>query len=101
MSEITVFVLVVLGIVLVAAAVVVGIMAKLNSAVVRNGHRSFGAYIRTTPRNDAEKRDAIDMALGGLVLCIIGMVLSPIFLLGLYPFYYGARKVAYSSLGVD
>ena len=65
----------------------------------RGGYSSLGDYLRAAPRSDEEKRDAVDLALRGLVICVLGLVFPPFLLIGLFPFYYGARKVVYSSMG--
>lgn len=64
------------------------------------GHPSLRAYLRAAPRTDAEKRDAADLALKGLVLCLLGMIFAPAMLFGLVPLFYGARKVVYASMGL-
>jgi hypothetical protein len=64
------------------------------------GYLTLAAYLRAAPRNDNEKRDAADLALKGLVLCLLGLVFAPLLLLGLVPFFYGARKVVYASMGL-
>ena len=64
------------------------------------GHPSLRAYLRTAPRTDEEKRDAADLALQGLVLCLLGMLFAPALLFGLIPLFYGARKVVYASMGL-
>ena len=63
------------------------------------GYSSLGDYLRATPRSDEEKRDAVDLAARGLVICILGLVFPPLLLIGVFPLYFGARKVAYSSMG--
>jgi hypothetical protein len=64
------------------------------------GYPSLVAYLRAAPRTDAEKRDAADLALKGLVLCMLGLLFAPLMLIGLFPFFYGARKVVYASMGL-
>ena len=58
------------------------------------------AYLRAAPQTDDEKRDAADLALKGLVLCLLGLLFPPLLLFGLIPFFYGARKVVYASMGL-
>jgi hypothetical protein len=58
------------------------------------------AYLRAIPRTDEERRDAVDLALRGLMLCAIGIVFAPAAFFGLVPLYYGARKVLYCALGL-
>jgi len=66
----------------------------------RFGYGSTRDYLRAAPRTDAEKRDAVDMALKGLALCVLGLVFPPFVLAGLVPLFYGGRKMAYASMGL-
>lgn len=87
----------VLGIVPVAIvvfAVLVGRRAR------RFGYESTRAYLRAAPRSDAEKRDAVDLALKGLASCVLGLLFPPLVLVGLIPLFYGGRKLVYASMGL-
>lgn len=64
------------------------------------GYPSTRAYLWAAPRSDAEKRDAVDLALKGLACCVLGLLFSPFVLVGLLPLFYGARKVVYASMGL-
>ena len=66
----------------------------------RFGYASTREYLRAAPRTDAEKRDAVDMALKGLALCVLGLVFPPFVLAGLVPLFYGGRKMTYASMGL-
>ena len=66
----------------------------------RFGYPSTGAYLRAAPRSDEEKRDAADLALKGLVLCVLGLMFPPFILVGLVPLFYGGRKLVYASMGL-
>ena len=66
----------------------------------RAGYPSLSAYLRAAPRTDEEKRNAVDLALKGLVICILGLALPPVLLIGLVPLFYGARKVIYALMGL-
>jgi hypothetical protein len=66
----------------------------------RFGYPSMRAYLRAAPRSDPEKRDAADLALKGLVVCMLGLIFPPFILFGLFPLFYGARKLAYASMGL-
>jgi hypothetical protein len=66
----------------------------------RLGYQSTRAYLRAIPRSDQERRDAADVAVGGLALCMLGLLIAPIVLVGIVPLFYGARKLAYASLGL-
>jgi len=64
------------------------------------GYPSVSAYLSAAPRTDEEKREAVSMGLAGLILCLLGLILPPFMLIGLFPLFYGARKVAWSSMGL-
>lgn len=73
--------------------------------IVRGGSRGFRgimtpAYLRAVPRTDEERRDAVDLALRGIMLCAVGLVFPPAMFFGLIPLYYGGRKVLYASMGL-
>jgi hypothetical protein len=72
----------------------------LGERAKRFGYPSTRAYLRAAPRSDAEKRDAADLALRGLVCCVAGMLFAPFVLAGLVPLFYGGRKIVYASLGL-
>ena len=82
--------------------VVVGLVAlfELHRRARQLGYPSARAYLRAIPRSDAERRDAVGLALLGLVLCLLGMILAPVVLIGLPPLFYGVRKVAYALMGL-
>lgn len=61
---------------------------------------STSAYLRAAPRSDDEKRDAADLALKGLVFCVLGLLFPPFILVGLVPLFYGGRKLVYASMGL-
>jgi hypothetical protein len=56
--------------------------------------------VRAAPRSDEEKRDAADLALKGLVFCVLGLIFAPFVLIGLIPLFYGGRKLVYASMGL-
>ena len=86
---------------LVIVALVVAVFRALSRRrAKRLGYQSTGAYLRAAPRTDEEKRDAADMALKGLVICILGAVFPPFILIGLVPLFYGGRKLVYASMGL-
>jgi hypothetical protein len=66
----------------------------------RAGYGTIGEYLRAVPRTDEEKRDAVDLALKGLLTCLVGLLLPPLLLIGAFPLYYGARKVLHASMGL-
>lgn len=66
----------------------------------RAGYATIGEYLRTPPRSDQERQDAVDMALKGLVICLLGAIFPPAVLLGIFPLFYGGRKLAYAWMGL-
>ncbi|HXT68189.1 MAG TPA: hypothetical protein VN700_00425 [Vicinamibacterales bacterium] len=83
-----------------SAIATVVLFKSLRRRAREQGHPSLRAYLRAAPRTDEEKRDAADLALKGLVLCLLGMIFAPALLFGLIPLFYGARKVVYASMGL-
>ena len=83
-----------------SAVATVVLFKSLRRRSREQGYPSLRAYLRAAPRTDAEKRDAADLALKGLVLCLLGMIFGPALLFGLIPLFYGARKVVYASMGL-
>jgi len=65
------------------------------------GFERISDYMRAAPRNDRERREAVNMAFRGLALCLVGIVFTPLLLLGLPPLYYGGRKITMALLGMD
>jgi hypothetical protein len=72
----------------------------LGRRAKRFGYPSTGAYLRAAPHSDLEKRDAADLALKGMVLCLLGLLFSPFVVAGLVPLFYGGRKLVYASMGL-
>jgi hypothetical protein len=64
------------------------------------GYPSWGAYLRAVPKNDTEKRAAVDMAARGAVWCLLGALFPPLIIVGLGPLYYGGRKLLMVGAGV-
>ena len=85
---------------IVALVVLVRLVRSQQRLARQAGYPSLGAYLRAAPRSDQEKRDAVDLALKGLVICLLGLLLPPILLIGLFPLFYGARKMVYASMGL-
>jgi hypothetical protein len=66
----------------------------------RFGYPSRRAYLQAAPRSDEERRDSADLALKGLVFCLLGLLVAPLVLVGLVPLFYGGRKLVYASMGL-
>jgi hypothetical protein len=81
----------------VAVVLIVGsLLRKAREA----GSPSPTAYLRAAPHTDEEKRDAADLALKGLVLCVLGLPFPPVLLFGLVPLFHGTRNVLCASMGL-
>jgi hypothetical protein len=78
----------------------VGFVVGFVRRAKRLGYPSVLAYLRAAPRTDEEKRDAVNLAMKGLVVALLGVLFAPIVLIGLVPLFYGGRKLAYASLGL-
>ena len=64
------------------------------------GYDSIGTYLRAIPSTDAQKSDAADLALKGAVVTLLGVLFTPLIIVGLIPLYYGARKVTLTLMGL-
>jgi hypothetical protein len=71
----------------------------LRRRAQRQGYPTVMSYLRASPHSDAQKRDAADLTMQGVVLCVLGAVFAPFVLVGLVPLFYGGRKLAYALLG--
>lgn len=85
---------------LTAVAAVVRLLWKQRRKAHEYGYPSLSAYLRAAPRTDAERKDAADLALKGLVVCLLGVVFPPVLLVGLFPLFYGGRKLVYAWMGL-
>lgn len=81
-----------------AAIVLVPVFLRRRASAL--GYGSTVEYLRAVPATDREKRDAADLALQGVALCVLGLLFSPIILPGLVPLFYGFRKLAFTSMGL-
>jgi hypothetical protein len=74
---------------------------RTRRRALQAGYKRVSEYMLAAPRNDREKREAVNMAFRGLALCLVGIVFAPLLLLGVFPLYYGGRKIALALLGTD
>jgi len=84
-------------------ATILGLYKLMNAYRLKAkqaGYSTLGSYMRAAPKTDGEKKDAVDLMLRGLVLCVVGLVFPPLILVGIFPLFYGGRKMAYSSMGL-
>jgi len=95
-----VLILAILAMVLVVPVAIVMFVAMVRRRAKEFGYASTGAYLQAAPRSDAEKRDAADLVLKGLVFCMLGLIFAPLVLVGLVPLFYGGRKLLYTLMGL-
>jgi hypothetical protein len=92
--------LLILGVVAIVPVAIVIFAALVRRRAKRFGYESTRAYLRAAPRSDAEKQDAVDLALKGLAACLLGLLFPPFLLVGLFPLFYGGRKLFWASMGL-
>ncbi len=51
------------------------------------GFPSLSAYLQAAPQTDLEKQAAVDLALKGVVMCLLGLLVPPLLLVGLFPLF--------------
>jgi hypothetical protein len=66
----------------------------------KRGYSKLKTYLYELPKTDEQKLDAIELAIKGAVLCILGHLFPLFLLIGLIPLYYGARKLAAIQWGL-
>ena len=66
----------------------------------RFGYANRAEYLRAVPKTDDEKRDAVDQACKGLVICLLALMFPPLLLIGLFPLFYGTRKTISVCMGL-
>lgn len=89
-----------LVLILVIGAIVGAYRRYYGSRANRFGYASRAAYMRAVPLTEAEKREAVDQAFTGLAICLLGLALPPLMLVGLLPLVIGGRKCAYALMGL-
>ena len=75
-------------------------LRSIGRRAKRLGYASWRAYLAAPPRSDAEKRDAADLVMKGIVLSFLGLLFPAFVLLGMLPLFYGGRKLMYASMGL-
>jgi hypothetical protein len=66
----------------------------------RLGYTGRRAYLRAVPYTDAQRKDAADSALQGIIICALGTYFPLLLIVGIFPLFYGGRKVLYATLGL-
>ena len=88
----------------------IGILILVVTAIYRTyyGNRAFRfgyssrtEYLKSVPRSVDEKRDAVDQACKGLVICLLALMFPPLLLIGLFPLFFGTRKTISVCMGLD
>lgn len=86
--------------VIVIPAVVITYRTYYGNRAFRFGYKSRSEYMQAVPRTDDEKRDAVDQACKGLVICLLGLMFPPLLLIGLFPLFFGTRKTISVCMGL-
>jgi len=89
-----------LGAFVVAIVLLVALWKRQQRKAREFGYPTLGAYLRAAPATDAERRDAADLTLRGVVFCLLGFIFPPLLLIGVFPLFYGTRKLVYASMGL-
>ena len=69
--------------------------------VRRRGYSGLMVYLRELPQTEEGRLDAVELTLMGVVICILGLLFPPIIVFGVVPLYYGGRKLAAITLGIE
>ncbi len=86
---------------LLMAVVLIVLLVRWRRRVRRSGYRGLHAYLSAVPRTDIEKRDALDLTLRGLVICLVGIIFWPLLIIGGISMYYGVRKLCMAWMGLE
>lgn len=98
--QLSIFSLIVLVSIAAVIAVIALYRAYYNRRVARFGYASRSEYFKAVPRTDDEKREAVDQALKGFVICLVGLIFPPVLLIGVVPLFIGGRKTLFASMGL-
>jgi ABC-type Fe3+ transport system permease subunit len=101
LEKVAISALVLAAVLIVVWIVFVLIRRRVRRRAERLGYAGILPYLRATPKNDEEKRDAVNLFVMGMVLCFLGILFHPLAILGVVYLYYGGRKIGYVLLGVD
>lgn len=82
----------------VVPAIVITVLLRRNGR--RLGYTGLFQYLRAVPFTDAQRRDAVNLVLQGLVICVFALLIPPLWLVGVFPLFYGTRKVLFALLGL-
>jgi hypothetical protein len=82
-----------------AVVILVGRMMLLKRARA-NDYPSLSVYLQAVPATEAQKLDAVNLALKGGLMVILGVLFPPLIFVGLIPLYYGLRKITMTLMGL-
>jgi hypothetical protein len=87
-------------VVFVIPVIVITYRTYYGNRAFRFGYKSRAEYMQAVPRTEDEKRDAVDQACKGLVICLLGLMFPPLLLVGLFPLFFGTRKTISVCMGL-
>ena len=99
--QIAALVVAVTAVVLLVVGVPLSLLGRCRRHALQAGYSGLRPFLRSIPRTDAEKLFAVEMTLKGVVLCALGFLFPPLLLVGVFAFYYGARKLGIAWLGLE
>ena len=90
---------------LLSLAAVVALLIWLARYILRRrarklGYQTLTEYLRAVPATNAEKLDALDLAMKGVVITLLGIIFPPLIVVGLIPLYFGLRKISSTLMGL-
>ena len=85
-------------------ALVFGTVFLVGRAILKRraqagGYDTVRGYLQAVPVTEPQRLDAVDLAMKGLVLVVLGILFGPLLIIGLVPLYYGVRKITMTMLG--
>ncbi|NVJ68918.1 MAG: hypothetical protein HWE08_01105 [Alphaproteobacteria bacterium] len=89
-----------LSLLVLVIVLVMSTLGRYRRLAREQGYASLGDYLRAAPSTDREKREAVDLALYGLAFCMVGLAFPPLVIVGVFPLFFGGRKVLYGLMGL-
>ena len=87
-------------VIITAVVFVLKLVKRYRQNAMRHGYVSLRAYLRAAPASEQETKEAVDLAMYGLAFCIVGLAFPPFLFIGVFPAFFGGRKLIYSILGL-
>ena len=100
MPEFFMFIIFLFFVLAIIGAIIATYKIYYSNRAVRFGYTSRVEYLKAVPKTDEEKRDAVDQACKGVVICLLGLMFPPLLLVGLFPLFFGGRKILSVSMGL-